>query len=184
MHNQLSGFEEWRPVAGYQNYHVSNRGRIFNTRTNQLIRPYQAHHFQAPRVTLSHNGNIRSFYVHRIVAEAFLAAWEPIKDVEFIDGDNTNAAVTNLRFKNRLSIGGYNKGVRTVQARWLIATNVATREIYRFHSVAEAREILGVENRYIYAVLTGKQRTAGGWHFEWEWTDTELEVYDSVWAGD
>lgn len=64
--------EVWRRVEGFPNYKVSNLGRVYSE--------FRGGHFMIPQFTrkrylkvhLQNNGQNRNFYVHKLVALAFL----------------------------------------------------------------------------------------------------------------
>lgn len=183
MPDNLANFEEWKPVYGYPHYLVSSRGKLFNQITNQFVNGYQSHHTHPPRVTLSMNGKIRSFFLHRLVAQAFFDNFEPNKDVEFIDGDNTNADVLNLRFKGSNTRSRYFSGDRYFRSRWLVATNYRTGETRHYRNVRDAVEALDVDASGIYLCVQGRRAHTGGWRFAWEMAQTDLRSGEPVWLG-
>ncbi len=102
--------EKWRPVKGYEGlYEVSDAGRV---RSLDAVRPCgKSVRFSKGRtlriqkssngyrqVVLSKEGNSRYFRVHRLVAEAFLDNPYGLPEVNHIDEDKTNNAVSNLEW--------------------------------------------------------------------------------------
>ncbi len=107
----MSG-EQWRSVTGYEGlYIVSDRGRVRAlARTiphsrGRSIR-YLAERDMAirttptgyQRVALQHEGQRRDYYVHRLVALAFLGPPQPGQEVCHNDGNPQNNCVANLRW--------------------------------------------------------------------------------------
>lgn len=95
--------EIWRPVVGYEGYYeVSNFGRVKSlnykrTGRPEILKPGNNGNGHL-KVELSKDGKSKKFYVHRLVAQAFL---EPVpgKDyIDHIDGNPENNVVTNLRY--------------------------------------------------------------------------------------
>jgi hypothetical protein len=99
--------EEWRPVVGYEGlYEVSNYGRVRRSSDS----PGHAHNWKAgrpvsirlkggyPYVSLWKSNATRSRHVHCLVAEAFIGARPIGLEVNHIDGDKLNPAVTNLEY--------------------------------------------------------------------------------------
>lgn len=90
--------EIWRPISGYENYTVSNQGRVKNIRTNimrNLSTDTDGYHF----IQLSKNGHVKGFRVHRLVALAFIG--DPPVGHELInhkDGNRQNNCVENLEW--------------------------------------------------------------------------------------
>lgn len=92
-----------RPIQGYEGeYVVSNRGDIFslerfgNWRTLRL-KPRISHNGYE-RVTLTKNNSRGYFFVHRLVALAFIENPYMKATVNHIDGNKTNNHVGNLEW--------------------------------------------------------------------------------------
>ena len=92
-------------IKGYEKkYSVSEDGRIFSLnygrtgRTQELSPDTVGGYY---RVQLSKNGKRKKFYVHRLVAQAFLEDWNPDLDVDHIDMNKTNNHISNLRMLTR-----------------------------------------------------------------------------------
>ena len=102
--------EEWRDIPGYEGiYQVSNRGRVKSLeRTswngflhckiggrilkNSLMRNGYY------RVTLSKDSGQQQFYIHRLVAEAFIPNPKSLNVIDHIDANKLNNDVSNLRW--------------------------------------------------------------------------------------
>lgn len=106
--------EEWRPVVGYEGYYeVSNLGRVrslsrmIHSASGQKPYPMRGrikkHTISQgyPLVRLSRDNVKRNWFVHRLVAYAFLGEPEPGQEVCHIDGTRDNPAVDNLYWGTR-----------------------------------------------------------------------------------
>lgn len=100
--------EKWLPVVGYEGvYEVSNLGRVKSLprrgRKTELIMLTKCGTPGYPRLSLCNAGKARSELVHRMVAMAFISKGPIPKglEVNHIDGDRTNAVVTNLELITR-----------------------------------------------------------------------------------
>jgi len=89
-------------IKGYEKkYGVSEDGRIFcldyrgTGRTQELSPATVGRGYY--KVNLWKDGKQKNFYVHRLVAEAFLEDWDPDLQVDHIDMNKTNNHVNNLR---------------------------------------------------------------------------------------
>lgn len=135
--------EIWRDIPEYEGkYMVSNLGRIkslsrmvWSTNNRQYIKPEQ---IMRPKTTaygyyylnLRKNGKSVGYFVHRLVAMAFLPK-VPNKDyIDHLDGDKTNNCVDNLEWvtiaennqraydkglKRRIHAGQFLKGMNRQQ---------------------------------------------------------------------
>ena len=105
--------EEWRDVEG-TGYKVSSLGRVIGRRGG-ILNPSRT---PLGYRVISIDGDV--VYVHRLVAEAFLGRF-PGMQVDHIDGDKNNNAVSNLRWvtaqenvRHSYDLGrGYNRKSRT-----------------------------------------------------------------------
>ena len=92
--NALPG-EEFQPVERHEEYYVSNKGRIFSKNRYRFLVPFQEANGYM-RVQL--NGN--KYYVHRLVANAFIENPEPEQYafVDHINHDRSDNNASNLRW--------------------------------------------------------------------------------------
>lgn len=88
--------EVWKDIEGFDNYQVSNLGRVINIKKRLVMkqRPTKAGYLQ---VRLYKDGIPSYLFVHRLVCKHFLSTWDPELQVDHIDEDKTNNNVTNLR---------------------------------------------------------------------------------------
>ena len=94
IHNDL---ELFKPIDGYDNYLVSNFGNVKNSKTNKIMSP-ATHRYGYKRITLCKNGNCKNFYIHRLVALAFLENIDNKKVIDHIDNNPANNNVKNIRW--------------------------------------------------------------------------------------
>lgn len=92
--------EIWKPIKDYENlYVVSNFGRIKSSYTNKILKPVKQNTGYY-RVSLC-KGNIKTnYYIHRLVAEAFLLP-SKYPEVNHKDGNKFNNNVRNLEWCTR-----------------------------------------------------------------------------------
>lgn len=106
--------EKWSSVPNYQNYEVSNFGRVRSKERTVLQFGHKQFYTRVmkgrilkPRlqksgyllVWLSKDGNSKPFSIHRLVAECFVHGHG--KEVNHIDGDKLNNCAWNLEWVSR-----------------------------------------------------------------------------------
>ena len=94
--------EEWRIIADFPNYEVSNYGevrRVWKNHTN--LKATAVNGFGYEIVHLSRNGENKHRPIHRLVAAAFIDNPDNLPEVNHIDGDKLNNCVSNLEWVSR-----------------------------------------------------------------------------------
>ena len=167
-------------------YQVSNLGRVKSlNRTSTHSKGYIAHYKEkilTPRsdkngyvkVGLSKYGKTKLYYVHVLVAEAFINNPDNLPEVNHIDEDKTNNCVDNLEWCNHK----YNSihGTRANRISKAMTNNkkvskqvlcVETGIIYP--SVHEASRQINLDFSEIATVCRGyrNRKTAGGYHWKY-----------------
>jgi hypothetical protein len=88
-----------KPIEGYSGeYWVSNLGRIFSQKYNDIRELKNALVHGYPSVSLCQNCRAKKFQIHRLVAEAFISNPQSLKSVDHIDNNRFNNNVNNLQW--------------------------------------------------------------------------------------
>jgi len=103
--------EEWRPVANFEGYCVSNLGRVRSERGEGRVLKYKDNGKGYLTVSLSKNNVVQTTYIHRLVAEAFIPNPDDKKCVDHIDRNKQNNVISNLRWAT-YSENSFNTKVR------------------------------------------------------------------------
>lgn len=157
------GFDNivWKPIKGYLGlYEVSNTGLIKSIkRSNKTGRSYGERFLPEKilkqvtdkdgykRVTLSKNGKRSNFYVHRLVATAFLDNDKCYPVVNHKNEDKTDNNVANLewctvKYNNHYG-KGYCKKRFSKQRKEITALNLENKIFSVFGSINEASIMIG-----------------------------------------
>lgn len=106
--------EQWKQIEGFEGrYEVSDTGRVRSiTRKNIIYRKPVTNAGGYLKVQLRKGGKVRGFYVHRLVAAAFIGIPDGMT-VNHLDGDKANNRVENLEVCTRgeNSKHGYRTGL-------------------------------------------------------------------------
>jgi len=91
---------EWKSVAGFAGYDVSDDGLVYSRLTGRVLSPgWQTGGYLF--VALRRDGRTHNRKVHALVAEAFIGPRPSGLDVNHIDGDKRNNRVENLEYVTR-----------------------------------------------------------------------------------
>lgn len=122
--------EVWKDIDGYKGlYQVSNLGRVkrvshtdthcrqgFRVFKERLLKPYTTGK-EYLTVRLSKNNKCKSFYVHRLVAEAFIPNPDNLPQINHIDENPRNNATINLEWctqKYNCNYGNHCENMRKI----------------------------------------------------------------------
>ena len=169
--------EVWKTVVvdgvTYDGYEVSNYGKVRSLNYNGTKGKVQELKLTKDKdgylqVHLWKNGKTRVAKVHRLVA--FI--WIPNDDTEHktqvnhIDEDKTNNHYTNLEWTTPKQNTGHGTGIeRRAKTQSKRVLCVETGIIYE--STVDASKQTGLSQGNIVNVCNGKQKTTGGYHWEY-----------------
>lgn len=146
--------EEWRIIEGYPNYSVSNWGNVKNNRTHQSISHIPSGEYYI--VGLRKHGRQRTYYVHRVVARAFIGDVHGYR-VLHVNGDTSDNRHANLH-----------RSDQRVKRKGRLGSRVRVLETNRiYESVAHVADHLEGSTTGVYNALTGYTFTYKGYHFEY-----------------
>lgn len=159
--------EEWVAIDGYPNYAVSNLGRVVNIQRDRVLnpRPNDEGHL---RVSLSQEGQVRDFYVRRLVAAAFFVDYDPRQQVFHLNDDKEDNTLNNLRLRKLTRLSG-NSFMSTRKQTGRQVEVVETGDIYR--TARDCARYIGGDYGSVYACLRGDRRSHMGYTFRYydEW---------------
>lgn len=157
----------WLPIQGYENYKISNCGRVVNSDTNRIIKQVVSNHGYL-EVQLWKNNKGKTHQIHKLVYTHFNNDFNTSGYViNHIDGNKLNNNVDNLE---KVTYQENN-----LHATYTIQTNKCNKPIEQldlngnvitcFPSIAEAQRQLNVSN---ISRAIKKNGTVGGykWRFQ------------------
>ena len=165
--------EIWKPIAGYEEfYHVSNYGRIKSfKRKKPIILTPALNQNGYLRVHLSLDGKKKNFFVHILVATAFIPNPDNKPEVNHRIGWKLNCYVGNLEWSTREENqqhavdNGLNvakKGEECYQAKLTNEQVLYIRNNPDNLTQDELAEMFGMKQATISEIQTGKSYTDAG----------------------
>lgn len=154
--------ERWRPIDDYPSYRVSDQGRVQNQKTGRILK--DADDGNGYRmVVLCSDGKCRSTKVHKLVATAFIPDHASGLEINHIDGDKSNNAVSNLEWVDR------SKNMTHAISKGLWDTRrpvrvIETGEVYA--SELECAKAIGGNVAHVQHCAAGLRKTHRGLHYE------------------
>ena len=89
--------EEWMAIIGYENlYEISNKGQVRSLRNKIIMK--QLTHYKGYKYLYLGNHGRKKFFVHRLVACAFIPNKDNKEIVNHIDENKSNNIITNLEW--------------------------------------------------------------------------------------
>lgn len=164
---------EWKTITGYENYEVSSEGDIRNKKTGKILKPAK-NSTGYLLVGLCKDGKLKSFLVHRLVAETWIPNPNGYPIVNHINENKEDNSVDNLEWCSYK----YNSNYGTCQQRKGQAkkdSGNGGKKVYcveldqTFNSIKEAERKTGVRHEGILRCCQGKYKTAGNMH--WKYVD-------------
>ena len=147
--------EIWKPIYGYENYEVSDYGRV-RTKNGILSEQYNKKNGYSYVSLTNKDGKRKNLRIHRIVAHTFCSGQtDKLCEVNHIDGDKTNNKANNLEWcsKSENLIHSYKSLNRIHKGGHSINYIIIYKNKYKFKTISAFARFLGVSptqaKRYI-----------------------------------
>lgn len=155
-----------RDIAGYEGlYAVTSCGKVWSYHSNKFLKP-RINKGGYLQVNLSINGKAKNYYIHRLVAEAYIPNPNELPQINHRDECKEHNWLNNLEWCD----GKYNSNYGTHNERMGRARSKAVYCVEldkTFYGMREAERQLNISNASISACCLGKVKTAGGYHWQY-----------------
>lgn len=154
-----------KDIKGFEGlYAITREGKVWSYRYQKYMTPADNGHGYLQINLWDMYGNLKKKRIHRLVAEAFLPNPDGKTDVNHKDNCRTNNHVDNLEWVSRKENCNQENSRRHESKKRTKIRCVETGEIY--DNQAAASRATGIGRYNISNCITGKQKTAGGYHWE------------------
>ena len=179
--------EVWKDIEGYENYQVSNYGRVRSLDRwvidkgsvrfiKGIIKKPNTINGGYLQVPLWKNGKGKSYLVHRLVAEAFLDNPDNYKEINHKNEVKTDNRAENLEYCDRKY--NVNYGTRNKVALEKLRNGKLSKKVYQYSldgeflaeypSAHEVERQLGFAFQNISKCCLGKRKTAYGYVWKYD----------------
>lgn len=160
--------EQWRSIKEFENYLVSNKGRIMNGKTGRILRP-ASDRYGYEKVNLYNNGKSKPLRVHRLVAQAFIDNPNDHETINHIDENKHNNCVENLEW---MSVGD---NIRYSQAKPVEQYDLESgRLICTYSSLSDCCKMTGFDQSAISRACRGMYKRA--YNYIWKYADNNVFI--------
>ena len=145
-------------------YAVTSCGKVWSYRAQKFLKPYDNGQGYLS-VCLWKGSKRKTCKIHMLVAQAYLVNEDPehLTDVSHKDNIKTHNYIGNLEYATHRD--NIKNSVRRGHKR--VVDSILCVELNTIYpNQAEAARALNIHRQCIVNVLAGKQKTAGGYHFE------------------
>ena len=159
--------ETFVEIEGFENYEVSNLGKVRNIKSGRIIKPQLTHNGYLVHA-LCENNKRKNLYLHRIIATAFIDNPGEKPQVNHIDENKLNNDLSNLEWcteRENLIHGTRTKRVAEKLSQKVIQLDLNDNILNVFKSMGQAERETGVPRSGISACCNGKRKSAG--RFKW-----------------
>ena len=159
--------EEMKDIKDYEGlYAITRDGNVWSYKSNKFLKPIldkDDYH----TVNLYKDKKMKTFRIHRLVAQAFIPNPKGLPQVNHKDEDKSNNCVENLEWCDAKY--NMNYGTRTERAAKKRGKPIYCVELDKtFYGAREAERELGINHSSIISCCKGKYKTTGGYHCKYE----------------
>ena len=165
----MSEVETFVKVEGFENYEVSNLGKVRNIKSGRVLKPFLTKNGYLMHLLYENNKHKQKhLYLHRIIATAFIDNPGKKPQINHIDENKLNNDLSNLEWcteRENAIHGTRTKRVAEKLSKKVIQLDLNDNILNVFKSMRQAERETGIDATSISACCNGKRKSAG--RFKW-----------------
>ena len=161
----MSEVETFVEIEGFENYEVSNLGKVRNIKSGRMLKPHLNHNGYLKHHLYRHDKQ-KELFLHRIIAIAFIDNPGKKPQVNHIDENKLNNDLSNLEWcteRENAIHGTRTKRVAEKLSQKVIQLDLNDNILNVFKSMRQAERETGIDATSISACCNGKRKSAGGY---------------------
>ena len=143
--------EEWKVIKDFPRYMISSYGRVFSTKRNKILKPYNSHGYCVVDLG-ERRDNRRASYVHRLVADAFISNPDNKEEVNHINSVRHDNRVENLEWVTPSE---------NVKHAWKYGNARVTEKMGKTTKELYSKPVICVESKTLYDSLSQASKETG-----------------------
>ena len=163
----MSVVETFVKIEGFENYEVSNLGKVRNIKSGIMLKPWFTKDGYLRHCLYKHNKR-KNLLLHRIIATAFIDNPEEKPQINHIDENKLNNDLSNLEWcteRENAIHGTRTKRIAEKRSQKVIQLDLNDNILNEFESMRQAERETGIKASGISACCNGKRKSAG--RFKW-----------------
>ena len=164
--------EIWKDIVGYEgHYKISNLGRVKSLKygKEQILKNVKNGRGYL-QVDLLKNGEEKTYYIHRIVAQVFLPNPQNLPQINHKNEDKTDNNANNLEWctaKYNNNYGTHNQRSAEKRSKPVLQYTKDGKFVKEWKSARDIERNLGYNSGYISSCCNGKFKSA--YRFVWKY---------------
>ena len=154
-----------RRIKDYENYAVTSCGKVWSYKSKKFLKPRYNKWGYASVVLYDTSGHEKSFFIHRLVAQAYIPNPDNLPEVNHKDEVKDNNCIGNLEWCTKEYNNNYGTRIERIVEKHKKKVYCIEKDMI-FDSIKEAGEYFGIHPDSITNHLHGRSKTAGRCHWK------------------
>lgn len=164
--------EIWKPVfCGENEYKISSNGRIWSCISKRIMKQHTEHCGYSVIKLSGGHGHGKNFFIHKLVAEAFLPNQNGLPEVNHKDENPLNNQSDNLEWcehKYNIKYGTRTAKVTKKRNKAVVQFDQTGKRVGEYCSASDIEKVFGFSQGHISDCCNGKRKSAYGYVWQYK----------------